>query len=212
MCPAKAVCFIHFFSRIGCSSGVPEQHENESDHSSGGCRIREYIKEKFDMPENDLKDNQMTQEEFDKLQAKYSEMVKVKQKEIADALREARSYGDLSENAEYDAAKENEAKFHEELQALEEKIRNAVVVSIDTTKVGLGLTVTVEDEDLNQEQTFAIVGVDVDPFGNPPKISSSSPIGSALNGKAVGDEVEVQAPSGVRHFRVIRIEESAKED
>ena len=67
------------------------------------------------MPENDL--NQMTQEEFDKLQAKYSEMVKVKQKEIADALREARSYGDLSENAEYDAAKENEAKFHEELQA-----------------------------------------------------------------------------------------------
>ena len=164
------------------------------------------------MPENDLKDNQMTQEEFDKLQAKYSEMVKVKQKEIADALREARSYGDLSENAEYDAAKENEAKFHEELQALEEKIRNAVVVSIDTTKVGLGLTVTVKDNDLNEEQTFAIVGVDVDPFSNPPKISSSSPIGSALNGKAVGDEVEVQVPSGVRHFTVVKIEESAKED
>ena len=164
------------------------------------------------MPENDLKDNQMTQEEFDKLQAKYSEMVKVKQKEIADALREARSYGDLSENAEYDAAKENEAKFHEELQALEEKIRNAVVVSIDTGKVGLGLTVTVEDLDANVEQSFAIVGVDVDPFSNPPKISSSSPIGSALNGKAVGDEVEVVVPSGLRHFRVIKIEESQKED
>ena len=164
------------------------------------------------MPENDLKDNQMTQEEFDKLQAKYSEMVKVKQKEIADALREARSYGDLSENAEYDAAKENEAKFHEELAALEEKIRNAVVVSIDTSKVGLGLTVTVQDLDLDEEQSYAIVGVDVDPFGNPPKISSSSPIGSALNGKAVGDEVEVTVPSGLRHFRVTKIEESSKED
>ena len=164
------------------------------------------------MPENDLKDNQMTQEEFDKLQAKYSEMVKVKQKEIADALREARSYGDLSENAEYDAAKENEAKFHEELQALEEKIRNAVVVSVDTGKVGLGLTVTVDDLDSNTEQSFAIVGVDVDPFANPPKISSSSPIGSALNGKAVGDEVEVTVPSGLRHFKVVKIEESKKED
>ena len=155
------------------------------------------------MPENDLKDNQMTQD---------SEMVKVKQKEIADALREARSYGDLSENAEYDAAKENEAKFHEELQALEEKIRNAVVVSIDTGKVGLGLTVTVDDLDSNQELSFAIVGVDVDPFDNPPKISSSSPIGSALNGKSVGDEVEITVPSGLRHFRVTKIEESKKED
>ena len=164
------------------------------------------------MPENDLKDNQMTQEEFDKLQAKYSEMVKVKQKEIADALREARSYGDLSENAEYDAAKENEAKFHEELQALEEKIRNAVVVSIDTGKVGLGLTVTVDDLDTNEELSFAIVGVDVDPFDNPPKISSSSPIGSALNGKSVGDEVEITVPSGLRHFKVTKIEEKKKED
>ena len=72
--------------------------------------------------------------------------------------------------------------------------------------------VTVKDNDLNEEQTFAIVGVDVDPFSNPPKISSSSPIGSALNGKAVGDEVEVQVPSGVRHFTVVKIEESAKED
>ena len=85
-------------------------------------------------------------------------------------------------------------------------------MSIDTTKVGLGLTGTVKDNDADEEQSFAIVGVDVDPFSNPPKISSSSPIGSALNGKEVGDEIEVQVPSGVRHFTVIKIEESAKED
>lgn len=161
------------------------------------------------MPE-DVKDNQMTQEEYDKLLAKRTEMETVKAKEIADALREARSYGDLSENAEYDAAKENEAKFHAELQALEEKISNAVVVKVDTGKVGIGLTVTVKDLDTKQDLQFAIVGVDVDPFSEPPKISSGSPIGNSLNGKAVGDIVEVQAPSGMRHFEIKKIEESKK--
>ena len=157
------------------------------------------------MPEDELKNNEMTQEEFDKLQAKLSEMEKVKRKEIADALREARSYGDLSENAEYDAAKENEAKFNDELQKLEQKIRNAVVVKVNTKKVGVGLTVSVKDVDNKEDQAFAIVGGDVDPFANPPKISIASPIGSAMNGKSVGDIVEINAPGGVRHFEIKKI-------
>ena len=163
------------------------------------------------MPENEINNNQMTQEEYDRLEARLSEMKNVKAKEIADALKEARSYGDLSENAEYDAAKENEAKFREELQALEQRLNNAVIVEVDSDKVGVGLTVTVRDKDNKEDIVYSIVGGEVDPFANPPRISISSPIGTRLNGRSVGDVVEVEVPNGVRHFEVKKIEKTKSE-
>jgi len=162
------------------------------------------------MPENE-NNNQMTQEEYDKLEAKLSEMKNVRQKEIAAQLKEARSYGDLSENAEYDAAKEAEAKFREELADLENRLNNAIIVQVDSGKVGVGQTVTVKDLDAKKDLVYAIVGGEVDPFAEPPRISISSPIASRLNGKAVGDVVEIEVPNGVRHFEVKKIKKTKAE-
>ncbi|MDD6154706.1 MAG: transcription elongation factor GreA [Eubacteriales bacterium] len=147
---------------------------------------------------------QMTQKEYDKLQAEYEEMVNVKKKEVAEELKEARSYGDLSENAEYDAAKEKQAKLHEELTRLQNRLNNAIIVtSIDVSKVGLGMTVKVKSTDDGSEKSFAIVGTGVDPFSDPIRVSSSSPIGRGLSGKAVGDIVEIVTPKGKKfHYEI----------
>ena len=161
------------------------------------------------MPEDEVKGVQMTQQEYDKLQAQYDEMVNVKKKEIAEELKEARSYGDLSENAEYDAAKEKQAKFHEELMRLQDRLNNAqIVTKLDVSKVGLGMTVKVENKDDGSEKSFAIVGAGVDPFSDPIRVSSSSPIGRGLSGKSVGDIVEIKVPNGKTHYEIKEIKQT----
>ena len=133
---------------------------------------------------------------------KYLQMVK--RQEILDRLAEARSHGDLSENSEYDAARNEQAANEGEILELEYKIKNAVVVeeSSDTSKVRIGLKVKVYDEDMEEEDVYEVTGsMEADPKNN--KISNESPVGKALLNGKVGDRVKVIAPQG-EYYLIIR--------
>lgn len=131
-----------------------------------------------------------------------------KTEEIKQSLAQARSYGDLSENSEYDEAKNEQAKVAERISALEEFIANAEIIDESEIKedvVNLGSTITVYDYDLEEEVEYSIVGTnEVDPMKG--KISDRSPIGSAMIGKVVGDEVTVNSPVGELKFKVLSVE------
>jgi transcription elongation factor GreA len=127
--------------------------------------------------------------------------------QIIQAIAEARAHGDLSENAEYHAAKEqqslNEGRIHE----LEDKLARAEIIDVsklsgDTVK--FGATVKLVDEDTDEEKTYQIVG-DVEADVSAGRISLSSPISRALIGKTVGDSVEVAAPGGARSYEILKI-------
>ena len=149
----------------------------------------------------------LTREGLDKIKLEYDELVSIRRAEVADKIREARSYGDLSENAEYDAAKEEQAELEERIHKLETTIRNAVIVSEEEMSKGtvnIGLSVKVKDLDSGDEEIFTLVGsTEADPFEG--KISNMSAVGSALMGKAGGDEAEVQIPDGVIRYKVLEV-------
>ncbi|MBQ9197710.1 MAG: transcription elongation factor GreA [Clostridia bacterium] len=130
--------------------------------------------------------------------------------QIAEQIAVARSFGDLSENAEYDAARNDQAKLEGEILELEATVRNAVVVSdeeITNDKVNLGTTVVVYDESEQEEDEYKIVGPsEADPMNN--IISSDSPVGAALMGKKQGQSVVVFAPNGEIHMKIISISRS----
>ena len=126
---------------------------------------------------------------------------------IKNDIAVARSFGDLSENAEYDEARNDQAKNEARIKELEELIENAVILdesSIDTGVVSLGSTVKVLNVDLGAENTFVLVGSNE---SNPMegKISDQSPIGAALIGKRHGDEVSVEVPNGTVRFKVVEV-------
>ena len=128
---------------------------------------------------------------------------------IAEQLKVAISYGDLSENAEYDAAKNDQAALEQRINELRAMIENAVVVDeskIDTDTVGFGTRVTIvdmDDED-EEEEVYTIVGTsESDPEGG--KLSNESPVGAALIGAHVGDVVTALTPAGARRLRVVNI-------
>ena len=121
----------------------------------------------------------------------------VKRQEIVERIKEARSHGDLSENAEYDAARNEQAANEGEIVDLDYKIKNAVIIEVnkDTSFVHIGSKVTVYDEDMDEEETYEITGTtEADPMAN--KISNESPVGVALLKHKVGDVVRVNAPDG----------------
>ena len=130
-----------------------------------------------------------TQEGFRKLQEEYEYLTKVRMEEIKVAIAEARSFGDLSENAEYDEAKNEQTKCFTRIKELEQLIQNAIVVEdseVDNGVIGLGMSVKITRD--GKECEYKIVGSnEADPFEN--KISDRSPIGAALIGKKVGDVV-----------------------
>ena len=133
------------------------------------------------------------------------ELKSVKRKEIAEKIKVALSFGDLSENSEYDEAKNEQGKIAQRIQELEELIKNAHVIDesqIDSSIVGVGSIVVVLNKDKNTEKTYHIVGsFETDPFSG--KISDVSPIGAALMGARAGDEVEATLPNGnVLHLEV----------
>ena len=135
---------------------------------------------------------------------KYLQMVK--RQEILDRLAEARSHGDLSENSEYDAARNEQAANEGEILELEYKIKNAVVVeeSSDTSKVRIGLKVKVYDEDMEEEDVYEVTGsMEADPKNN--KISNESPVGKALLKHKVGEVVKVVAPDGEYKLQIREI-------
>ena len=140
---------------------------------------------------------EMTQKGYDEAKKHLQYLQTVKRQEIVERISEARSHGDLSENAEYDAARNEQAANEGEIAELEYKIKNAVIVKIseDTSFVHIGSKVVVYDEDLDEEETYEITGsMESDPMAN--KISNESPVGKALLKHKEGETVKVSAPDG----------------
>ena len=130
-----------------------------------------------------------------------------KREKIKNDIAVARSFGDLSENSEYDEARNEQAKNEARIKELEELVENAVILdesNIDTSVVSLGSTVKVLNLALNMEITYDLVGSnEANPMEG--KISDQSPIGAALMGKRAGDKVEVTTPGGVIHLSVVEV-------
>ena len=131
----------------------------------------------------------------------------VRREEIKEAIAVAKGFGDLSENSEYDEARESQKVNEARISELEELIENAVVIDetkIDAGVVSLGSIVTVYDVEEDEEIVYSIVGSnEVDPLAN--KISDMSPMGKALIGKRAGDEVAVEAPGGIIKLKVVEV-------
>ncbi len=159
------------------------------------------------MSEMEIKRNAITAEGLKKMQDRLEELKTAGRARIAEQIAVARSYGDLSENAEYDAAKDEQAKLEGEIVELEMAIRTAVVVSDDditTEKVNVGTTVVVHDEDEDYDEEYRLVGPhEADPMNG--AISTDSPIGMALLGKTKGDIALVEAPVGTIRLKIVSI-------
>ena len=149
----------------------------------------------------------MTYEGVKKLEEELEYLKTVKRKEITEKIKVALGYGDLSENSEYDEAKNDQAFTEGRIIQLENMLKNAVVVDeseIPKDKVSVGSIVKVMDYEFDEEVEYTIVGsAEADPMNF--KISNESPVGSALIGKKVGDVVEVAVPSGVSKFEILEI-------
>ena len=147
----------------------------------------------------------MTQKNLDDLKKELDYLVKVKRFEIIERIAEARSHGDLSENAEYDAAREEQRSNEGKIAELEYKIKNAEISEevTDNSYVHLNSVVTVYDEDMEEEEVYTITSVtEVDVMKG--KISIDSPVGSALMRKHVGDKVTVSCPDGTTYTLKIK--------
>lgn len=149
----------------------------------------------------------LTQEGFDKLEQELENLKTVKRVEIAERIKVALGFGDLSENSEYDEAKNAQAENEIKIAELENKIRYAKIIDeseIDTKTVQVGNTVKLLDLEFDEEVSYTIVGsTEVDIAQN--KISNESPIGSAILGAKKNQIVEVQAPAGVMQYKVLSI-------
>ena len=149
----------------------------------------------------------LTQEGYDKIVAEHEELVSVRRKEVSERLKEAISYGDLSENSEYDEAKNAQAFLEGRILQLEQQIRTAQVIEkVAKDRVDVGSTVLIEDMEEHLQEKVTIVGsTESNPFEG--RISNESPVGRALMGAKAGDTVEAEAPNGVLKYKVISIEE-----
>ena len=149
----------------------------------------------------------LTQEGFDKLEQELENLKTVKRVEIAERIKVALGFGDLSENSEYDEAKNAQAENETKIAELENKIRYAKIIDeseIDTKTGQVGNTVKLLDLEFDEEVSYTIVGsTEVDIAQN--KISNESPIGSAILGAKKNQIVEVQAPAGVMQYKVLSI-------
>lgn len=150
----------------------------------------------------------MTAEGHRALDEELRHLKSVERPQVIQAISEAREHGDLSENAEYHAAKERQGWIEGRVQELEDKLARAQV--IDTSKMGgdtvkFGATVTLVDEDSEQESTYKIVGDDEADVKSG-KISLSSPIARSLINKETGDVVEVNAPGGIKTYEILKVE------
>ena len=142
-----------------------------------------------------------------KLEADLDYLVTTRRKEVAEKLKEARSFGDLSENAEYDEAKNEQAILEARIVELESIIENAIVVDdddISVDEIGVGSIIKIRDLEFDEVETLQIVGsTESDPDNG--KISDDSPIGKSALKKKVGDIFEVEAPVGILKFEVLEI-------
>ena len=149
----------------------------------------------------------MTKEGLEKLENELEELKVVRRKEVAEKIKQALAFGDLSENSEYDEAKNEQAQVEARIAQIEGMLKVARVVdndSISTDAVSVGTRVKLLDVEFEEEEEYAIVGSsEADPSQN--RLSYESPVGTALLGKKVGDVVEVEVPAGKIQFKVLDI-------
>lgn len=161
------------------------------------------------MEEN--KKNLLTREGLKKYEDELQELKVVKRKEVSQKLKEARAQGDLSENAEYDAAKDEQRDIEARIYELEQLLKNVEVVDVDTNadagdgkKIAFGYTVKLMDKELKQEMTVTIKGAsEADSLNG--SISNESPLGKALIGAKKGETVSVEAPIGVIKYKILEV-------
>ena len=149
----------------------------------------------------------MTHSGFQALEAELNRLKNEDRHEVIKAIAEARAHGDLSENAEYHAAKERQSFIEGRVLELEDQLGRADVIDISKlsgTSVKFGATVTLVDEDTDEERRYQIVG-DVESDAKHGRISLSSPIAKAMIGKAVGDSFEVSAPGGSKSYEILEV-------
>lgn len=142
-----------------------------------------------------------------KLEEELQNLKVVQRKEVAQKIKEAREQGDLSENAEYDAAKDEQRDIEARIEELEKLLKNVEVVDedeIELDKISIGCKVHVHDIEFDEDMTFSIVG-STEANSLQGKISNESPVGSALLGRKVGDEVKVETQAGVITYQVLDI-------
>lgn len=153
------------------------------------------------------KKNILTYEGLKKLEDELQDLKVVQRREIAQKIKEAREQGDLSENAEYDAAKDEQRDIETRIEQIEKILKNAEVVldeEIDLNKISIGCLVRVLDIEYDEEEEYKLVGSsEASSLEN--KISNESPIGRALLGAEVGDIVDVEAPAGIVQYKVLSI-------
>ena len=154
------------------------------------------------------KKNILTYEGLKKYEEELQELKVVKRQEVAQKIKEAREQGDLSENAEYDAAKDEQRDIETRIEEIEKILKNAEVVDedeVDLNTVSIGCSVRLYDVDMEEEVEYQIVGsTEADSLNF--KISNESPVGSALIGRKVGETVEVETQVGELVFRILEIQ------
>ena len=148
----------------------------------------------------------LTQEGLDELKKELDNLINVRRPENIQAIKEARSLGDLSENAEYDAARNEQAQIAGRIKQLEKMLENVSIISeVSKDKVGIGNTVAIKYVDDDEEEVYHIVGrMEADPFEN--KISNESPLGKAIIGKKQGEEIEVASPTGSYKIKIEKVD------
>ena len=156
------------------------------------------------MPERDVF---LTEDGLKKLESELDELKTVRRKEIAERIKQALSFGDISENSEYDQAKNEQAQLEDRISKLEMMLRNAKIIDkedISTDKVGIGSKVLVKDLEYEEEMEYTIVGsAEADPYNG--RISNESPVGKALLGRKSGDIVDVIVPYGIIKYEILTI-------
>lgn len=150
----------------------------------------------------------LTQEGYDKIVEEHEFLVSTERAAVAERIKEAISYGDLSENSEYDSAKNEQAELEDRINKLENMLRVAKIIDeseLPSDHVSVGGKVKLRNMGTKEEVTYAIVGsTEADPFAG--KISNRSLVGMALIGKAIGEEVEISVPDGIVKYKVLSIE------
>jgi transcription elongation factor GreA len=155
------------------------------------------------------KDVLLTPEGLDKLKAEIEYLSNDKRREVAERIKEAREFGDISENSEYDDAKNEQAMLEARIASLEDKLRSATVIDaseLDSNVVRVGSLVSVKDEGSGKSLKYTIVGsTEADPSQN--RLSNESPVGKALLGRKKNDSVKVQLPNGkARELKITKID------
>ena len=156
------------------------------------------------------KETILTAEGLRKLEDELEDLKVVKRKEVSQKIKEAREQGDLSENAEYDAAKDEQRDIEARIEELEKILKNAEVVvedEVDLDKINIGCIVKILDVEYSEELEYKIVG-STEANSLKGKISNESPVGKALIGHKVGDTVEVETPAGVFSYKILEIQRS----